>query len=243
MKLLKLSIGIVPARTMFRVSSLGGLAIDELLKSASSKTNSNADIYENIEQDSTGLTFRLTGRLKNLSIGHRNIAYTADHYDATEAIKFHDEVESFKKQLKVINGVIHLSDITRIGIVCEYRVDKEIASPSADLLEKITKFQPVEYPGKFLYQLEHRHHITNKVGVPTINRDDFWNVIESIYDSESDANHSKKGKINLTLDVQRYYYPMMNGNIGDGVTAVATQYEKRFDVFTQKLKKIALQHG
>lgn len=93
-------------------------------------------------------------------------------------------------------------------MVCEYRTPSKTALPSKDLLEELTKLEPIGYPAKFQLQFEHRHPITNATGVPDFRTDDFWNIIESYYDGEIDAYHSATRQINLMLDVQRYYNPL-----------------------------------
>lgn len=75
MKPLKLSIGIRPSRAMFRLSTVGGSLIDELLSTTeSSKTFKK--IFKSVEQDGVKHHFRLVGDDHNFFVGINDIQYS-----------------------------------------------------------------------------------------------------------------------------------------------------------------------
>lgn len=242
MKPLKLSIGIRPSRAMFRLSTVGGSLIDELLSTTeSSKTFKK--IFKHVEQDGVKHHFRLVGDDHNFFVGINDIQYSIDNYDSKNIIDIDKEVERFISLFAVVNNSLKIKDIRRMGMVCEYRLSSNTEQPSKELIEKLTKFKTEGYPAKFSLQFEQRTPITNTNGLPDFRNQDFWNVIENIYDGEVDADHSAQKMINLMLDVQRYYHPFLNEKAENAIKALAEKYKKQYQIFIEKNKLLGIVNG
>ena len=242
MKPLKMSIGIRPARAMFRFSTLGGALIDEIL-AYTEKSKHSRKIFKHVEQDGDKSHFRLVGDSCSLFVGTHDVQYSVDHYEAKSTLEINTEVDRFISLFLAINSSLKMRDIRRIGMVCEYRTPSKTALPSKDLLEELTKLEPIGYPAKFQLQFEHRHPITNATGVPDFRTDDFWNIIESYYDGEIDAYHSATRQINLMLDVQRYYNPLLEDKFDSAIRSLAEKYNKQFGIFAEKAKSLGVVDG
>ena len=55
-----------------------------------------------------------------------------------------------------------------------------------------------------------------------------------------DADHSARRHINLMLDVQRYYAPLLEDKIDGAVRSIAQKYNKQFEVFCNKAKSLGV---
>ena len=53
---------------------------------------------------------------------------------------------------------------------------------------------------------------------------DIWNVIESFYDGEVDADHSSSKQINVSVDVQRYYKPLLDDKFEGSIRGVKDRF-------------------
>lgn len=242
MKPLKLSIGIRPSRAMFRFSSLSGTLIDEILNSTE-KSKLSKKLFKHVEQDGDKSHFRLVGEGCSLFVGVNDVQYSVDRYESKNVLDTESEIDRFIAIFSVINASLRIRDIRRIGMVCEYRMPSNTDLPSRELLEKFTSFRTEGFPAKFQLQFEHRHPIAGTTGVPDFRTDDFWNVIESYYDGEVDADHSAGKQINLMLDVQRYYKPLLEEKVDGAIRSLADKYKKQFAYFSEKATTLGLVNG
>lgn len=242
MKPLKLSIGIRPSRAMFRFSTLSGTLIDELLTSAE-RSKTYKKLFQHVEQDGGKSHFRLLGDGYSFFVGVNDVQYSVDNYESKKILDVDIEIERFISLFNVVNSALKIRDIRRIGMVCEYRLPSNTDLPSRELIEKFTKFSPTGFPAKFNLQFEQRYPITSTTGVPDFRTDDFWNVIESFYDGEADAEHSAAKQINMMLDVQRYYKPLLEEKVDGAIRAVAEKYKKQFVNFKEKSITLGLENG
>lgn len=242
MKPLKLSIGIRPSRAMFRFSTLSGTLIDELLAS-SERSKTHKRMFQHVEQDSAKSHFRLVGDGYSLFAGVHDVQYSVDNYESKKILDIDIEIERFIALFTVVNSTLKIRDIRRIGMVCEYRLPSNTELPSKELIEKFTRFTPDGFPAKFNLQFEQRFPITSVTGVPDFRTDDFWNVIESFYDGEADAEHSASKQINMMLDVQRYYRPLLEDKVDGAIRAVAEKFGKHFPKLNEKAKILGIDNG
>lgn len=239
---LKMSIGIKPSRAMFRFSTLGGTLIDEIL-TYTEKSKNSKKLFKHVEQDSNKSHFRLIGDTCSLFVGTHDIQYSVDHYDSKSELEISIEIERFISLFSTVNSSLKIRDIRRIGLVCEYRTPSKTELPSKELLDKFTSFEAVGYPAKFQLQFEHRHPIVGATGIPDFRTDDFWNIIESYYDAEVDEAHSTSRHINLMLDVQRYYNPLLEDKPDNAIRSLADKYNKQFGLFLEKAKTLGVVDG
>jgi len=225
---------------MFRFSTWAGSLVDELLSSAE-RSKTTKGLFKTVEQAADKSHFRLIGERHSLFAGTRDVQFSADYYELDSSLDVDAEIERFISLFSVVNATLKIRDIRRIGIVCEYRLPSKSEQPSRELLENVTQFQPEGFPAKFQLQFEQRHPITAATGIPDFRTEDFWNVLETYYDGEMDDDHSAKHEINLMLDVQRYYAPLLEEKIDAAIRAVGEKYKKQFALFSEKARSIGLE--
>jgi hypothetical protein len=242
MKPLKLTVGIRPSKPMFRFATWAGSMVDDLLSSVE-RAKATKSLFKHVEQAADKSHFRLVGDKHSLFVGVNDLQYSVDYYESEENLNIDAEIERFVSFFSVVNATLKIRDIRRIGIACEYRFSSNTEQPSRELIEKVTRLKSDGFPAKFQLQFEQRHPITATTGIPDFRTDDFWNVLETYYDGEVDVDHSAKHEINLMLDVQRYYAPLLEEKVDGAIRAVAEKYKKQFVLFSEKAKSIGLGNG
>ena len=243
-KLLKVVIGVKPAKRMFRVTSLSGEVLDALIESVGEKHLPD-DYYTQATRSSDGSYIRLADAddINILSVDTENIIFTKDHYDKDIRINFDDAQKEFQQVWDACQSVLKVRNIRRIGIVGEFRIDPIESNPSLSLLSKLTRFERQGHVAKFSMQFETRHLTTNDKGLPDVKASDFWNCIETYYDSELDADHSNGNQITAMLDVQRYFTPLLNGNVPEEVRKLRKRFEDITHQMKDRLEKLGLMNG
>ena len=222
----KFSVGIRPAQKMFRVGSLYGSLVDSLL---AARTNKNLgedyfnEVGKNLEQGVARLSNERLGNFLHIDV--ENIVFTKDLYASEKSIDLEKILSEFHFLWKQVDEILQIRDIRRIGIAAEHQERAKDGHASATLIRALTGLPPPTHAAKFLLQLEDRRPPTNKVGVPDFKKDDFINVIRHYYDGELDIENHNADHINITLDVQRYFSPLLSTNIFEDVL---TLYKKDF---------------
>ncbi|QKO22410.1 hypothetical protein [Rhodoferax sp. BAB1] len=242
MKPLKFTVGLRPAKSMFRFSTWAGSLVDDLLASAE-RSKTTKGLFKTVEQAADKSHFRLIGEKHTLFAGVKDVQFSVDYYDSDSTLDIDAEIDRFISLFSVVNAALKIRDVRRIGIVCEYRFPSKTDQPSRELIEKITHFKTDGFPAKFQLQFEQRHPITATTGIPDFRTEDFWNVLETYYDGEVDTDHSAKHEINLMLDVQRYYAPLLEEKIDAAIRAVSEKYKKQLAIFREKAKTVGLENG
>ena len=241
----KFTVGIQPFAKMFRASAHGGAIADAVLR-LRSKTLT-ADFFDEVGVDSERKTYRVSsnGGSNVLVIHEESISFTKDYYNPSGGnfvySKFLDE---FKIIWTAVNKVMPVYDIRRIGIVGEYRYSIDENDPSSWLRKKLinTQAKANRLTEKFILRFEEREIVSNGIG-PDINKSDFINSIYSYYDSSIDTQHAEVGFVNTTLDIQRYFAPVLNSNVGDEVQKLYKHYSKVEFEFDGQLKTFGATNG
>jgi len=161
--------------------------------------------------------------VNSLTVDTDNVVFTKDHYVKSGRIDFNDVFREFQAIWQACDAVLKVRDIRRIGMVGEYRIVPP-NNPSAALLS-FTHIEARGVPAKFQMQFESRVLTTGDSGLPDVKTSDFWNTIESYYDSALDTEHSEEGQITAMIDVQRYYMPLLDGNVPDDVRKLKRRYD------------------
>lgn len=229
----KISIGVRSAKPIFGLSSISGTLIDDLL-SHSEKNKSLKNLFTQVEQDAGKSQFKLIGDCTSLFVGIQDIVYTTDHYESGKSIIIDEEIEKFSSLISCIAPALKSSGTRRIGIVCEYRTKSKTEQPSRELIEKLTKMSCSGFPAKFQIQFENRQPINTNTGIPDVRTDDFWNIIESLYDSENDTDHSLTKHINVMIDVQRYYKPLLKDKFENALKVVTNKFNLESKIILEK---------
>lgn len=243
-RLCKLVIGIRPAKRMFRIMSISGAIVDALVDSVGEKDLPD-DYFTRVTRTPDGAFIRLTDAndVNVLSVDTENIIFTKDYYEEKAHINFDDVQKEFRQVWDACQAVLKVRNIRRIGMVGEYRVTPKTGNSSAALLEHLTKLEARGHPAKFMMQFENRSLVTGAAGLPDVKTSDFWNTIETYYDSALDTEHSEEGQITAMLDVQRYFAPHLNGGVPDEVWKLRKRFDDATKQMTDRLAKLGLTHA
>ena len=231
-KILKITIGIRPYSRMFRVSSLHGILIDEIL-GARGKGVLDDEYFKGISKNDDQTLVRLINEDEGnfIQIDQENVTFTKDFYVCEESFDWKKCFVEFCYLWKLINKTLKMCDVRRIGIVGEIRYESsEKNIPSQAILGKLTTFPSIAHPAKARVRYEDRRPTVEGVA-PDVHKSDYINVIHDIYDGETDADHPSEKFIYSTLDTQRYYSPLLNSD-------VEKEVEKLFKQFTIEKEKI-----
>jgi hypothetical protein len=184
--------------------------------------------------DSSVLLIRNVERGNFLKVDMENVIFIKDLYEIDRHFDLDKSLQEFRQIWNVINDILKLSNIRRIGMFAEHRFPYPSSTPSKILIEKFTKISSPLHPAKFHLRYEDRT-FASTIPTPNIKKDDFLNIIYDIYDGEMDASHPEQDQINVNLDVQRYYSPLLNGNVFDEVNKLKKEFQSQKTKFASDL--------
>lgn len=234
----KATVGIRPLKKMFRLSSLSGSIVDDVLDLRGNGLEDDyfTDVATTI-RPSTGA--QLTGvQISNekkgnfLRLTSDDIAFTKSFYAITKKFDFEEFLKEFRIIWAVVDAHLGVKNIRRVGFVTEHRYGR--SEPSKSLSSSLTKMAHDGYVDKFALSFEDRLLAGGKR--PNDEKDAFTNVICNAYDASLDAEFSEEGAININIDVQKYFAPALSGKVPDEVLKLHNKeyqaYSKRyFDQF------------
>jgi hypothetical protein len=211
---------------LFRISSLAGEIADEVVAGVKEKPIRNAEYFTEVSPvgGPGGLTLRGKEAANVLTVGTGNITFTQDRYSSRVDIdKF---LEEFGQLWKIIDHVVSIQQVRRIGIVAEHRVTG-ISDPSKFLAEKFTRFPASDIAAKFIFGIERRIPLSQatKVNIAT---DAFTNVITQVYDAELDTQRPEDNAFNINLDVQRYFGGQKHESVVRELPSIRKDFETRW---------------
>lgn len=238
MKLKKLTIGVRPQVTIFRVSSLGGLIADKILDSRNTK-NLTEDYFTLVQRSPEIGTINLTDKdqTHNLLIGQNDINFTKDYYDTNNSIDVKEFIKEFHYLYGIVNEILKLNDVRRIGLAGEYRFEVKDITASEFLIRNITGFD-TNIPAKFNLRFEDRYPSNDKEKFD-IKTSEFINVIHDYYDSVIDQ-HKEEGHINCNIDVQYYYAPPIKSVTTGELNKIINKYKEEEKKINSYLKEKGL---
>jgi hypothetical protein len=231
-KIRKLVIGVRPVSKMFRLQSLSGLVIDTILSARGAKPFDD-EYYSMIETNNSIGSFRLfNNKLGNsLHVDESNVLFMKSAYECDTNLRPDKMLDEFSAIWSLINKILKINDIRRIGIVGEHQIHIEKKNPSKILMGSLTNISVPQHPSKFHLKYEERRP-TKEGLAPDILKSDFININYDYYDSEIDVDHSTIDSLNANLDVQRYYSPLLSSNVADEVKKlhkIFSEEKKKFD--------------
>jgi len=238
----KITIGVAPFAKMFRVSSQGGATVDALLRL---RTKNLADDYfEEVGSDAERKNFRImkSDYSNVVQITEDAITFTKDFYVSGGSYDFGKFIAEFKIVWNAINKTMAVHDIRRIGIVAEYRYEVDANKPSRWLREKLTTLKTQRITEKFHLRFEEREFASDG-NAPDPQKSDFINYIYAYYDGAMDGQHVQPGALNATLDVQRYFTPVHNGDVADEVQKIYKHFVAAEKTLDGHLKSLGAANG
>lgn len=242
MHLYRFVIGIQFNKKIFRLPSLGGILIDELLDFSEKDSNFGHGYFTQVSTPKTqdnqySISLRNDDKSHNLSIMPEQFIFkkTAGS-SSTAAVSIDTAINEFQKLWKIANKISSFPETRRIGFVGEYRIEKEDNSGTI-LVDKLTKFTPPASVNRFQLTYEDRE-LTDK-GL-TVNKqvDDFWNYIYAFYQSEMDETPTPNN-VHANIDVQKYYNPAKIDPLKE-LRLVKDRYLKKKNEFKASLKDLGL---
>jgi hypothetical protein len=202
------------------------------------------DYFSDIRVNAERTAYRLSSddQTNSLQLTEDSITLTKDYYDAKTSFDFRKVLEEFRILWGAIDGVLKLADIRRIGMVAEYRYSVDTKNSSEWLRTKLTHIPSKLATDKFHMRFEERG-FTKDGGIPDPKKGDFLNCIYSIYDSISDVDHPVAGFVDVDVDAQRYFTPLLNGNVPDEVLKLHKHFESSQRTIDELLTSLGATHG
>lgn len=241
-KIQKLSIGVQPFSKMFRVHGLAGAATDAILALRGKELPDS--FFDEVGVNAERTAYRLTGldQVNALRITETDIVFSKDHYESDVPFNMRKTLDEFRILWNAANSVLSVADIRRIGIVAEYRMSVPHKHPSVWLRNKLTSLPSENVTDKFSLRFEERKFAADGIA-PDPKKSDFINTIYSYYDSSTDDSHASPGFINVNLDVQRYFAPMLKGGVPDELTKLLKHFEAAEARLAESLSKMGAVDG
>ena len=233
----KFTIGVQPFAKSFRMHGLGGAATDTVLRLRGKALPDNYFSDVGINAERTAYRLSSEDQTNSLQLTEDSVTLSKDYFDANTSLDFKKVLEEFRTIWGAVDSVIKLVDIRRIGMVGEYRYAVESKNSSVWLRSKLTTIPTKSATDKFTIRFEEREFAKDG-GVPDPKKADFLNCIYSIYDSISDANHPAPGFVDVDVDAQRYFTPLLNTNVADEILKLHKHFEssqRKIDEFLMSL--------
>ena len=231
-KIQKFTIGVAPYARLFRMLNLGGQIVDAVL--ALRLKALPEDFFAEVSMQADHNGYRLIGQKgrNSLAFNDQSITFTKDFYESDDSFDFNKMVEQFRTIWGAVNSVLHLADARRVGIVAESKYEVPSKATSAWMRNKLSPaFASDLHAEKFQLRFEDRALAADGLA-PDPKKADFINTIYQIYDGELDTEHSAPGYMYSTIDVQRYFTPVIAGK---DVVDEAVKLKKHFDLALKRL--------
>lgn len=211
-------IGVLLNKRMFRLSSSGGLLVDEILALKDSEALFGEEYFTQIgmssNPDDLHVTFTDEYKCNNLIVKSDQIIFKKTAQDDNAAVSPDKAHREFETLWKKIDAVLKLPAARRIGIVAEFRISESKPSSAAnELIKNLLTIKAPEHSGRFQLTYEDRQ-LKPDGGIPDKESDDYWNTIYTYYLSERDET-PEEGKINANIDVQKYFNPAKTNVLGE----------------------------
>lgn len=213
----KFLIGVRPASKMFRASTASGSIFDEILSLRTSVLEEAYYDQVRIDRNNESHSLVNDSNGNSLTINRTNIVFAKAFYESTSHFNFEKTLDEFKAIWKSVNSHLKVTDIRRIGVVVEHRYSGTNNKYTSESLTKL--FPALKAQGqvdKFVLRFEDRKPLSNGL-MPDVEKSDFINTIIEIYDSQADTEYPAEGAINLNVDAQHYFAPVIGGDVSGEV--------------------------
>lgn len=244
MRLQRFVIGVLFNRKMFRLPSLGGLVIDEILKFSELEKKLGDGFFNQVSTPKTkdgeySISLTDESRTSTLSILPDQIIFKKSSNSDTAAVGVDRTINEFILLWKAANKIIEFPETRRIGLVGEYRIrEKRPGSAGLQLIEALTKFSTPESCSRFHLTFEERSLKADGT-IADKDTDDFWNQINTFYISDMDETPAK-GELNANIDFQRYFNPAKRDPIRE-IIQVKEMYLAGKNKFKEDIKRMGLE--
>lgn len=243
MKLHKIVIGTRFNKKMFRLSSLGGLIIDEILGLRESNKKLSNDFLTKFtsSNDANNLHVKFIDDkgINTLTIQADQFIFSKVAPSEEAAVNLDKTIEEFEILWKAANKILNFPDVRRIGIVGEFNIKAtNETSASNQLISSMLKWKAPEHSGHFTLEFEDRE-LHSDGSIPDKESADYWNSIYTFYPSEEDRDIPQKGYINANCDIQKYYNPAKSDPTRE-LQAIKKKFIAKKSDFKNKVKELGL---
>lgn len=244
----RFAIGILFRDKMFRLPSLHGLVIDEILTMIRKEDKFNSDFFNlikpSISQEEKLSMVHLSGQSgdyeNNLEITPGQFVFKKNIIaDKDKHVEKEDAIDEFSDIWDLCDGILKFPHIRRIGIYGEFKIpEKDQDQASIELIDKLTHFTPPNDSGRFKLTFDEREYESNES-----NKNEetaaFWNKIYTFYISKMDETR-EDGTINANLDIQRHYNPTLKKLTGKELKGVFNRFVKEKGTLKKELIRLEL---
>lgn len=208
MQLNKVVIGVRFSKKSFKLSSLSGIVIDDILALRETNKRFGSNFLNKFSSDldpsNLHVKFLDDKGIYSLIIQPDQIAYIKSADTDTASVNVEQTIKDFEILWKTANKILKFDDIRRIGLVGEFHIKaKSETSAPNQLIDALLNIEAPKFSGHFNLRYEDRD-----LGLDgDKNTADYWNTLYSFYPSELDVDFPVKGRINANMDVQKFYNP------------------------------------
>jgi hypothetical protein len=243
MKLNKIIIGALFNKKSFKLSSLGGIVIDEILGLRESNKKLSSDFLTKFSSsnDTNNLHIKFIDEkgINTLTIQSDQFIFSKAANTEEGAVNLDRVIEEFEILWKAANKVLNFPDTRRVGIVGEFNIKATSeTSASNQLISSMLKWPVPEHSGHFHLEFEDRE-LHSDGTIPDKKTSDYWNSIYTFYPSEADRDTPQKGKINANCDIQKYYNPAKSDPIRE-LQVIKNKFISKKTEFKSKVKDLGL---
>jgi hypothetical protein len=243
MKLYRSTIGIQFNRKMFRLPSVGGLVVDQLLNGIEEESTLGVGFFTQISYPNTRegeYSISLIDDKKNNSLSifpNQFVFKKTDTIDGA-AVNIEKTISEFKVLWKLVNQIIKFPETRRIGMVGEFvREEKSKDKGALELLSALTKLDAPESSKKFHLTYESRD-LNSDGNVADIESDDFINTIYTFYLGGMDETPLPSSTF-MNVDVQKYYNPAKKDAIRE-LNSMKSLFSKKENEFKESMRTLGL---
>ena len=239
----KVVIGILFNKKIFRLGSLSGSVIDEVLSLSESNKKIHRDYMTqfstSIDPNNMYVKLKDDQGFNSLLIQPDQLVFSKKSSTNESAVSIEKTIEEFEILWKSANKILDFPGARRIGLVAENHIDAENKhSASNQLLETLVKFPQPKHSGRFTLNFEDRE-LNSSGEIPNKETADYWNTIYTFYPSEADIDFPEDKKINANIDVQKYYNPAKKDPLRE-IKSVHTKFVQKKKDFKRKLNSLGL---
>jgi len=243
MKLYRSTIGIQFNRKMFRLPSVGGLVVDQILSGIEAESALGAGFFTQVSYPNTGegeysISLIDDKKTNTLSILPNQFVFKKADTSDGAVVTIEKAISEFKVLWKLANQVIKFPETRRIGMVGEFvREEKSKDKGALELLSSLTKLDSPENSKKFHFTYESRE--LNKNGkIADSDTDDFINTIYTFYLGGTDET-PLPSSIFMNIDVQKYYNPAKTDATKE-LNSMKSLFSEKENEFKESMKKLGL---
>ncbi len=236
----KFTVGIQPAKKMFRVQSRWGDLTDEIFRLIRKDKKFKKDYFKSVGTSDARDAVRLIGEEAGnyLTVTMDNVIFVKDMIEKGRSINPKKTMSEFQLIWEVVNSVLNVTGIRRIGVVGESKIE-DVKNASRELIDKTTKFDSTLHPAKFALRFEQRSS-TSEGLAPDIKKDDFQNVIYSLNDLSEDTENQSDDALSFMVDYQRYYSPAISKDIWKKAEGHLPKFEAQWNSFCETLDELGV---